>query len=102
MEKIHKYTTLKGLIRCTNQFSLYTFLSGRYYHTKTGWGKLKLSNELKQEVYSLFADVVGEFSLNGSTCGMFERLIIDKRFKGHYIAGQDYNSEMRTLRRLLK
>ena len=102
MEKIHKYKTLKGLIRCTRQYSLYTFLSGRYCHKKTGWGTLKLSDELKQKVYSLFASVVGDFNLNVNNCGLFERLIITKRLNCYYIAGQEYTSELRYLKRLLK
>ncbi len=102
MEKTHKYKTLKGLIKNTQQFSLYTFLSERYYHNKTGWGKLKLSDELKKEVYNLFSSVVGDFNIYVSTCGMFERLIISKRFNCEYIAGQDYPSEIRYLKKLLR
>jgi len=103
MEKIHKYKTLKGLLRNTQQFSLYIFLSCRYHHKKTGWGKLVLSPELKQEVYKLFADFLKvDFSFYVNTCGLFERLIINKNGNVSYIAGQYYPAEMRYLKRLLK
>jgi len=101
--KIHKYKTLKGLIRNTRQFSFATLLSGRYYHNKTGWGKLKVSVELEQEVYNLFNSFLN-ININrfASNCGLFSRLIIEKDLKVRYIAGQNYPSEIRHLKRLLK
>jgi hypothetical protein len=101
--KIHKYKTLKGLIRNTRQFSLNTLLSGQYYHNKTGWGKLKVSEQLEQEVYTLFNSFLN-ININrfASDCGLFNRLKIEKDFKVRYIAGQDYSSEIRYLKRLLK
>ena len=99
----YKYTTLKGLISKTNQFSLSNFLSSRIYHIKKGHIDFKISPEVEEEIKSLFGDFLGlanfKYPVN---CGIFERLIIEKDLKVRYIAGQDYPGELRYIRKLLK
>ena len=104
MEKRYKYKTLKGLINKTNQFSFSTFLNKRMYHINKGWGKFSLSPELEQEIKDLFIDFLGNMNFYSSlACGLTERLIINKHnLKASYIGGQDYPSELRYLKNLLK
>ena len=103
MEKTHKYKTLKGLVSKTRQYSLNTFISGRMYHIKDGWVKLKLSGDLNQEIENKFKDFLGLSNLNVyRSYGLFDRLIINKNLNVSYIAGQDYPSELRYLKKLIK
>ena len=106
MEKILKYKTLKGLIEKQQQFSFNTFLSGRMCHKKMGWCKFKVTPELKKEIEDKFKAVVGDLNFNKNNsslgCGLFDRLIITNRLTGQYIGGQDYPSELRYLKTLIK
>ena len=99
-----KYTTLKGLINKTNQFNLNNFINMRIYHKDKGHIDIKLSNDLKNEIEGLFKDFLGLNKLNLSfSYGIFDRLIIrDRDLKAGYIAGQDYPSEFRYIKKLLK
>ena len=100
----YKYTTLKGLISKTNQFSLSSFLSGRIYHINKGHIDFKISPKLEEEIKNLFIDFLGLnlFPYPLSNCGIFERLIIENDLNVRYIAGQDYPSELRYIKKLLK
>lgn len=100
----YKYTTLKGLISKTRQFNLNNFISMRIYHKTKGHIDISLSKELEQEILNLFTEFLGIEDLNLSkSYGIYDRLIISSRtFKAEYIAGQDYPSELRCLRKLLK
>lgn len=103
MEKTHKFKTLKGLVSKTQQYSFNAFLSGRMCHNKNGWVKVKLSPELRTEVENKFKSVVGDLNLNIScSYGLFDRLVINKRLKCQYIAGQEYTGELRYLKKLIK
>ena len=104
MEKIYKYTTLKGLISKTQQYSLSTFLSCRIYHIKKGWIKVELSKDLNEQINNLFSNFLNrDITKQINNFGIFERLIISKRtLKVEYIAGQDYTSELRFIRGLIK
>ena len=104
MTKTLRYTTLKGLINRTTQFSLDTFLSKRMYHNKFGHINFKNSDKLNLEIIDLFNSFLNRDITNQSqTYGIFERLIINKcNLKISYIAGQNYPSEIRTLRGLIK
>lgn len=106
MEKIHKYTTTNGLITKTTQFNLNNFITGRFNHINNGWVRFKVSPKVKKQIERLFNRVVGEVDLNISkTCGLFDRLIIEKEGRGFtckYIAGQDYQSEIKYLKKLIK
>jgi hypothetical protein len=108
MEKTLKYTTLKGLISKTTQFNFNNFLSKRFYHKKYGWCKFKLNEKSLNEMETLFKSVVGDLDLNiNKSFGIFDRLIIREKYnsKGlicNYIARQNYPSELRTIRKLIK
>jgi len=98
-----KYKTLKGLIKKTNQFNLNNFISMRIYHKNKKHTDIKLSEELEKEILNLFCDFLGLNDLNLSfSYGIFDRLIIEDDLKIKYIAGQDYPSELRYIKRLLK
>ena len=99
-----KYKTLKGLISKTNQFNLNNFISMRIYHKTKGHMDINLSDELKKEILNLFCDFLGLNDLNLSfSYGIYGRLIIRARdLKTEYIAGQDYPSELRYIKKLLK
>ena len=100
-----KYKTLKGLIQKTNfdQFSLNNFLDKRFYHKNKGHINFKLTDDLNKEIEDLFKSFLGISYLNANkSYGIFNRLIINKRLKVEYIAGQDYPSELKYIRKLLK
>lgn len=101
--RTHKYTTVKGLIGKTRQFSLYTFLNGRMYHNKNGWVNFTLSEKAHNEILNAFKAFLGlDYMKQYETHGIYERLVMDKDGRVSYIAGQDYPSEIRTLKRLLR
>jgi len=104
MEKTMKYTTLKGLVNKSNQYSLNTFISGQICHPKHSWVKVKLTTELYNEIENKFKDFLGLNNLYiNKSYGLFDRLIINKRnLEVSYIAGQDYPSELRYLKKLIK
>jgi hypothetical protein len=99
-----KYKTLNGLVSKTRQYSLYSFVSGRICHIKKGWVNVKLSEELRKEIKNKFCEILGNVNLDNlnNNCGLFERLTINKRLRVDYIAGQDYPSEIRNLKRLVR
>ena len=105
-EKTLRYTTLKGLINKTNQFSFNTFLNKRMHHNKYGWVNFRMTDKLYNEISNLFKSFLGlseNLVFSHTTYGIYERLIIEKRdLKVHYIAGQDYPSELRYLKGLIK
>jgi len=103
MDKKLRYTTLKGLIGKCKQFSYSNYLSGRMLHINKGWVRFSVAPEVRQQIEDLFKSVVGDIDLNiNSNYGLFERLIITKRLTGQYIAGQEYSSELRYLKQLIK
>jgi len=105
MDKTLKYTTLKGLISKNHfkQLSLNDFLNKRFYHKDKGHINFKLSDNLNKEIETLFLNFLGLPYLNyNKSYGLFDRLIINKRLNVEYIAGQDYPSELRYLKKLLK
>ena len=102
-EKTLYYKSLKGLISKTQQFSLATFISGRFHHNKHGWSKFKVTDKVHDQIKEAFEGVIGSFWTPTHSYGIYERLIINKRnLEGHYIAGQNYPSELREIRKLLK
>jgi len=103
MENKYKYTTLKGLINKNRQFSYNTFVYKRMLHITKGWGNFSLSPEVEQEIKNLFIDFLGDIKFNTFlACGLTERLIINNRLNVVYIAGQDYPSELRYLKKYLR
>ena len=99
-----KYTTLKGLISKTRQYSLNSFVNGRFSHINKGWVNVKLSEDLKNQIIGLFNDFLNRDITNlNDSYGIFDRLIISKSsLEVEYIAGQDYPSEIRYIRKLIK
>lgn len=101
--KAVRYTTLKGLLSKTHQFSLSTYLNKRMYHNLKGWCNLKLSDKLDQEIRLKFNSYLGmEINYDKENIGLFQRLIISPKGGVEYIAGQDYPSELRYLKKLLR
>lgn len=114
---------IKSLIKKTNQVSLYTILSGRIYTPGKGWGTFKKSGELMLTVAELVADAVGgsgrtkemikeniiyyPSSLIKRNSWMSERIMFtinthDKSIRCSYYAGQDYEAEIKSVRKHLK
>ena len=101
MKKTLNYTTLKGLLNKTKEYTLNNFKTGRVYHIKKGWVNAKLNPHLKNEIKNLFDSFLNrDVDRCNKTYGIFKRLIINKNLNVEYVAGQDYNSEIRTLKSL--
>lgn len=107
-KKTHNYKTLNGLITKTTQFTLNHFIMGRFHHINNNWVNFKVTPEVKTKIEELFKEKVGNLDLNiNKTYGLFDRLIIEKKrnekgFRCEYIAGQDYPSEIKYLRKLIR
>jgi len=99
-----RYTTLKGLLGKTRQFNLNNFMNKRIHHKDKGHINITLSKDLNKEIEDLFINFLGISNLNKHNFeGIFDRLIISKRsLNVEYIAGQDYPSELRFIKKLLK
>ena len=113
-----KYKTLNGLIRSNGarELQLDDFLNNIVYNRKKHkWIKFKLSDEANNEACKLFASAivskrnVSKYSeiikyYDGQIFGIFRRLSIvgNKSLRGNYYAGQDYDSEIRFIRSLLR
>lgn len=103
-----RYTTLKGIISKTEQFSFDNMLSKRFYHKIKGHNNFILSEQVETEILNLFSDFLGIYInkdniKNLKSCGIYERLIINKRtLKVEYIAGQEYITELRYIKKLIK
>lgn len=113
-----KYKTLNGLIRSNSArgLQLDDFLNHFIYNEKKRlWIKFKLSDEANDEACKLFASAivskrnVAKYSeiikyYNGRIFGIYRRLAIvgNKSLRGQYWAGQDYVSEIRFIRSLLR
>lgn len=110
--KTYKYKTLKGLLSQTvyNTISLNELNSGRIYLINRGFCNFELQDEEKEMAYKLIASVI--YSKNPDShiyhistarnYGIFDRVRINKRVKGEYCAGQDYNAEIRTIQHLIR
>ena len=106
MSKTKTYKTLKGLLKQTQyeQISLSDYKTKRFYHKKLGWISFKLSKSAEDEFLQGFAKFlnVKKWQLqNCSNCGLLGRLTFNK-YGFQYVAGQDYTSEMRYLRKWIR
>lgn len=110
---------LDYFLKNTNQFTLNNILSGRMYHAKDGWINFSISYELRKKIAELISSSVGG---NNNTknriknnilrhhksiknFGILGRLILENYnniCSFNYCAGQDYNSEIKTVRNILK
>ena len=127
-KKIHVFDNLGELIKETeyNRLTAYQLVSGRIYTKKWGWIDFRLDDDHATErgvsALDTFVNLIVDYcwkidSANKkkaksclkfkrvNDCGIMNRLFVtmdkDGTYKADYCAGQDYDSEMRTIRRLL-
>ena len=127
-KEIHVFDYLSELIseRQYNRVTVYELLSGQIYTKKWGWIVFRLDDDHATEkglsaldtFVNLIADLCwhresenkrkAKCCLGGKrvkNCGILSRLWVtqsdDGTYRADYCAGQDYDSEMRTIRRLL-
>ena len=127
-KKIHVFDYLGALIKETqyNRVTVSELIEGRIYTKKWGWIDFRLDDEHATEfgcsALENFVNLVTDICWSRETknkrraksclkfkrvrdCGILSRLWVtmdkDGMYKAYYCAGQDYDSEMRTIRRLL-
>ena len=127
-KKIYVFDYLSALIKETqyNRITVSELIEGRIYTKKLGWIDFRLDDEHATEkggcALDIFTNLITDLcwrreSVNKSKakcclkfkrvkdCGILNRLWVTMRkdgtYRADYCAGQDYDSEMRTLRRLL-
>lgn len=127
-KKIHVFDYLSALIKETqyNRVTVSELVIGRIYTKQFGWIDFRLDDEHATEhgstALDIFANLITDlcwrrYSENKKKaksnlkfkrvkdCGILSRLWVTMRkdgtYKADYCAGQDYDSEMRTIRRLL-
>ena len=127
-KKIYVFDHLSGLIKETqyNRVTVSELIEGRIYTKKWGWIDFRLDDEHATEngssALDIFVNLITELcwrrdSANKNKaksclkfkrvkdCGILNRLWVtiskDGTYKADYCAGQDYDSEMRTIRGLL-
>ena len=127
-KKIYVFDNLGELIKETeyNRLSVYQLVSGRIYTKQFGWIDFRLDDEHATErgvsALDTFVNLIADLCWSRESenkkkaksclkfkrvndCGIMNRLFVTMRkdgtYKADYCAGQDYNSEMRTIRRLL-
>ena len=127
-KKIHVFDYLSGLIKETqyNRVTVSELVSGRIYTKKWGWINFRLDDDHATEkggcALDVFVNLIVDLCWSRESankkkaksclkfkrvkdCGILNRLWVTMRkdgtYKANYYAGQDYDSEMRTIRRLL-
>ena len=127
-KKIHVFDYLGALIKETQYYrvTVSELIEGRIYTKKWGWINFRLDDDhaTQQGVCALdvFVNLIVDLCWSRETankkkaksclkfkrakdCGILNRLWVTMRkdgtYKADYCAGQDYDSEMRTIRRLL-
>ena len=127
-KKIHVFDYLSALIKETqyNRVTVSELIDGRIYTKKWGWIDFRLDDEHATEngssALDIFVNLIADLCWRRETenkkkaksnlkfkrvkdCGILSRLWVTMRkdgtYKANYCAGQDYDSEMRTLRKLL-
>ena len=126
-KEIHVFDYLSELISETqyNRVTVYELLSGQIYTKKWGWINFRLDDDHATEkgvsALDTFVNLICDLCwhresenkrkakccLGGKRvkdCGILSRLWVtqsnDGTYRAYYCAGQDYDSEMRTIRRL--
>lgn len=126
--KIHVFDYLSALIKETqyNRVTVSELVSGRIYTKQFGWIDFRLDDEHATEfgcsALGHFVNLVTDICWRRESenkkkaksclkfnrvkdCGILNRLWVTMRkdgtYKADYCAGQNYDSEMRTIRRLL-
>ena len=109
-----KYKTLRGFLRNMDSryFTFGEFVSGRFLHKTKGFHRFELSDEARDEAARIFASVIysrpsaenveAVRDYRGNEYGIFRRLWIRKDLRPDYCAGQDYDGEIRCIRRLIR
>ena len=127
-KKIHAFDYLSALIKETqyNRVTVSELVSGRIYTKKWGWINFRLDDDHATEkggcALDVFVNLIADLCWRRETenkkkaksclkfkrvkdCGILNRLYVTMRkdgtYKADYCAGQDYDSEMRTIRKLL-
>ena len=127
-KKIHVFDYLSALIKETqyNRVTVSELIEGRIYTKKWGWIDFRLDDEHATEQGSTaldtFVNLIVDYCWKRDSankkkaklclkynrvndCGIMNRLLVtiskDGTYKADYCAGQDGDSEMRTIRRLL-
>ena len=127
-KKIHVFDYLSALIKETqyNRVTVSELVSGRIYTKKWGWINFRLDDDHATEkggcALDVFVNLIVDLCWSRETenkrraksclkfkrvkdCGILNRLWVTMRkdgtYKANYCEGQDYDSEMRTIRRLL-
>ena len=109
------YKTLEGLVRQTQskQVTLSNLISGRFYHKTKGWTNFKVAPELLDTIVDGIIEALAMrnkikaesnlkmmIGLHICNYGVYNRVVYTGG-RWHYIAGQDYSSEIRRLRALI-
>lgn len=122
MSKTVTYKNIKNLISHSRhkEISLCDLLRGSFNHKELGWTKFKLRESVNVDHIAEYiggrGDTVSRISQNLDyninydsdnieKCGILDRMIYDGseyRNGWHYITGQDFPSEMATIRKVLK
>ena len=127
-KKIHVFDYLSALIKETqyNRVTVSELIEGRIYTKKWGWIDFRLDDEHATEngssALDIFVNLITELCWRRDSenkkkaksnlkfkwvkdCGILSRLWVtirkDGTYKADYCTGQDYDSEMRKIRRLL-
>ena len=127
-KKIHVFDYLSALIKETqyNRVTVSELIEGRIYTKEWGWIDFRLDDDHATEngfsALDTFVNLIADIcwsrestnkkkaksclkSKRVKDCGILSSLWVtmdkDGTYKANYCAGQDYDSEMRTLRKLL-
>ena len=127
-KEIHVFDYLSELISETqyNRVNVYELLSGQIYTKKWGWIDFRLDDDHATErgvsALDTFVNLIADYCWKRDSankkkakcclgakrvknCGILSSLWVtqsnDGTYRAQYCAGQDYVSEMRTIRRLL-
>ena len=127
-KKIHVFDNLGELIKETryNRVTVSELVSGRIYTKKFGWIGFRLDDDHATErgvsALDTFVNLIADYCWKRDSenkkkaklclkykrvndCGIMNRLLVtmskDGTYRAQYCAGQDGDSEMRTIRRLL-
>ena len=127
-KKIYVFDNLGELINESgcNRVTVSVFLRGRMYTGKWGWIDFRLDDDYATEngssALDIFVNLIADLCWRRESenkrkaksclkfkrvndCGILDNIWVtkmnDDKYRAEYCAGQDYDSEMRTIRRLL-